>query len=245
MRSVLSAILLTFYTSFAMAGEIHVAVASNFLPAAKQLAREFAEKTGHQVTLAGGSTGKLYAQITHGAPFEAFFAADEKRPKLLEQQGVALPGSRFTYAIGRLVLWSPRTALVDPQGEVLKSGDFRHLALANPKLAPYGRAAEQVLRKLKRWDALQERLVRGENIGQTCQFVKSGNAALGFVARSQLRQPGTAAPGSIWEVPQALYDPLLQQAVLLKQNDAAQAFLAFVRSEAGRKIIRQSGYDTP
>ncbi len=245
MRSVLAVILLSFCASRVLAGEIRVAVASNFMPTAKQLARQFEADSGHSIKLASGSTGKLYAQIRNGAPFEAFFAADVKRPELLEQQGSALPGSRFTYAVGKLVLWSPRADLVDQEGEVLKSGDFRFLALANPRLAPYGRAAEQVLRKLERWHGLQQRLVRGENIGQTFQFVKSGNAALGFVARSQLHRSGKPIQGSVWEVPQTLYQPLQQQAVLLKQNDAAQAFLDFVRSDQGRQIIRQSGYDTP
>lgn len=228
-----------------MADEILIAAASNFNNAIKHIAERFEAKTGHQVTLIFGSTGKQYAQIRNGAPFDAFFAADVSRPKLLEDEGVARPGSRFTYAIGKIILWSPQVGTIDAEGKVLKSEGFQHLAIANPRLAPYGKAAREVLQAHGLWDALQGRMVRGENIGQTFQFVKSGNAKLGFVACSQVKRPGHPVEGSFWEVPQSLYSPIEQQAVLLNDNDAARAFLAFVKSAESLDIIREFGYDTP
>ncbi len=229
----------------AQADEIHVAVASNFSDAIRDLTRVFEQQTGHRITLVFGSTGKHYAQIRNSAPFDAFFAADVRRPKLLEEAGIARPGSRFTYAIGKVVLWSPDPERVDGHGRVLSTGDFRHLALANPKLAPYGRAAAQVMRALGVWDALQGRMVRGENIGQTFQFVKTGNAELGFVAYAQIRRPGASIKGSLWRPPQSLYSPIEQQAVLLKDSRAARRFLSFVKSGKAREIIQGYGYDTP
>ncbi len=229
----------------AMADNIHVAVASNFTHTIKMLAGQFEASSGHKVTLSFGSTGKHYAQIKNGAPFDAFFAADVKRPQLLDEEGVALPGSRFTYAIGKIVLWSPKRSIVDAQGKVLEEGTFRHLAIASPKLAPYGKAARQVLQGRGIWEALQDRMVRGENIGQTFQFVKSGNAELGFVALSQIKHPAHTIEGSLWEVPQSLYSPIEQQAVLLRESDAARAFLTFVKSDESLEIIRRFGYATP
>ncbi len=231
--------------SQAFADTIHVAVASNFTDAGKDIAKAFEQKTGHKVILVFGSTGKHYAQIKNGAPFAAFFAADVTRPELLEQEGVALPGSRFTYAIGKVVLWSPEPGLIDAHAEVLNKGDFRHLALANPKLAPYGKAAEQVLRAQGAWETLQGRMVRGENIGQTFQFVNSGNAELGFVAYAQIKRPDTAIPGSFWAPAQSLYNPIEQQAVLLKDQAAARDFLDFVKSETALEIIQHYGYAAP
>ncbi len=241
----LIACLLTLGAGQAIADEINVAVASNFTRTIKTLAVRFEASSGHRVTLSFGSTGKHYAQIKHGAPFDAFFAADVKRPQLLDEEGVALPGSRFTYAIGKIVLWSPKKGTVDAEGKVLEEGEFRHLAIANPKLAPYGRAARQVLQDRGIWEALQERMVRGENIGQTFQFVKSGNAELGFVALSQIIDPAHAIEGSLWKVPQSLYTPIEQQAVLLRESDAARAFLAFVKNDESLEIIRGFGYATP
>lgn len=228
-----------------LADEIRVAVASNFTDAITDIAGLFEKKTGHQVTLAFGSTGKHYAQIKNGAPFEAFFAADIKRPKLLEEEGFAQPRSRFTYAVGKVVLWSPDPAVVDAEGKVLRTGNFRHLALANPKLAPYGKAAEQVMRAHGVWDELQGRMVRGENIGQTFQFVKSGNAELGFVAYSQIKRLGTSIKGSFWGPPQSLYSPIEQQAVLLRDNAIAREFLDFVKGKQAREIIQGYGYSAP
>ncbi len=229
----------------AMADEIRVVVASNFTDAIKTIAQRFEAVTNHKVILIFGSTGRHYAQIKNGGPFDVFFAADVRRPELLEQEGLVLPGSRFTYAIGKLVLWSPKEGYVDPQGNVIKGQKFRHLAIANPKLAPYGKAAQQVLLAQGVWKALRGRMVRGENIGQTFQFVKSGNAELGFVAYSQVKRPGHPIEGSWWEVPQALYAPIEQQAVLLKENEAARAFMLFVQSDVALEIIQSYGYGTP
>lgn len=239
-----SALLFMVWTGTA-AAEIQVAVASNFSGAIKEIAARFEDRTGNTVALAFGSTGKLYAQIRNGAPYDVFFAADVKRPELLEQQGAVQPGGRFTYAVGRVVLWSPQPGLVDADGKVLNEGGFRHLALANPRLAPYGKAAEQVLKARGLWQSLQARVVRGENIAQTFQFVKTGNAELGFVAYSQIQSPGKAASGSLWNVPQSLYDPIEQQAVLLTTRTAARDFMEFVKSPSGKDLIRGFGYGTP
>lgn len=227
------------------ADEIHVAVASNFIATMRVLAEHFWEQSGHSIVLLPGSTGKHYAQIMNGAPFDAFFAADAERPALLEAEGRIRPGSRFTYAIGKLVLWSPDPGVVDRDGAVLESGSFRRLAIANPRLAPYGRAAQQVLESRGLRDALQSKLVRGENISQAFQFVASGNAELGFVALSQLMQTGREGEGSSWQVPEELYMPIEQQAVLLSESTAALALKSYMQSEAAHAIIRGFGYGIP
>ena len=227
------------------ADEIRVAVASNFRPALAVVAERFQQRSGHEVVLIPGSTGKHYAQILNGAPFDAFFAADAERPQRLEEEGRSVPGSRFTYAVGRLVLWSPDAGLVDADGEVLKSDAFRHLAIANPQLAPYGAAARSVLQALGLWEALTPRLVRGENIAQTFQFVISGNAQLGFVARSQLEAPGQEFGGSSWLPPPQIYPPIEQQAVLLRDSPAGRTFMTFMQGEEARAIVRAYGYDSP
>ncbi len=229
----------------ASAAEIRVAVASNFRPVMQVLAKRFEARTGHDVILIFGSTGKQYAQIKHGAPFDAFFAADAQHPLQLEQDGTAVAGTRFTYAIGKLVLWSPVTGFVDPAGEVLRTGTFKHLAIANPELAPYGRAAQEVLRAIGLWEPLTARLVRGENIAQAFQFVTSGSAELGFVANAQIRQPGKPQNGSYWDIPQALYSPIEQQAVLLRDAEPARAFLQFTQSWEALKVIATFGYAAP
>lgn len=227
------------------AGEIRVAVASNFTNVIKTIAERFEANTGHKVTLMIGSTGKHYAQIKNGAPFDVFFAADIHRPQLLEEAGIAIPGSRFTYAVGKVVLWSPMAGYVDTEGKILKYGEFHRLAIANPKLAPYGAAAQEILHGLGVWDRLRGRIVQGENISQTLQFIRSGSAELGFVAYSQVKRAGHSIEGSWWEVPQSLYTPIRQQAVLLKEDKAARAFLDFVRSDVAREIIHGYGYGTP
>jgi len=227
------------------ADEIRIAVASNFAEAIKAIAQQFEQQSGHRVILIFGSTGKHYAQIKNGAPFDAFFAADTKRPKLLDEEGIALVDSRFTYAIGKLVLWSPKSEYIDSDAVVLGQGDFRYLAIANPKLAPYGKAAQQVLQKKGLWGKLRSRMVRGENIGQTFQFVKSGNAQLGFVAASQLRLPGKKMIGSLWEVPQSLYEPIEQQAVLLKESKIGREFWRFIQSPKSKELIHRFGYGLP
>jgi molybdate transport system substrate-binding protein len=227
------------------ADEIRVAVASNFRDAMTALARQFEAESEHQITLIFGSTGKQFAQISNGAPFDAFLSADSKRPELLESTGLAVPGSRFTYAVGKLVLWSPQAGYVDPGGKILERGDFRHLAIANPDLAPYGTAAREALQALGLWNQLGPRLVRGENVGQAFQFVSSGNAQLGLVAWSQLKRNGSVIEGSYWLVPARYYRPIEQQAVLLRDTVAARMFMSFIRSEESAKIIRTHGYDLP
>lgn len=231
-----------------MAGEIRVAVASNFTETIKALSRQFEDKTGHKVTLIFGATGRHYAQIKNGAPFDVFFAADSKRPKLLEDEGLAIADSRFTYALGKLVLWSPKENFIDSKAKVLDQANFYHLAIANPKLAPYGKAAQEFLQTHLLWDTLmtneqhKPKIVRGENIGQTFQFVKSGNAELGFVALSQVKHLIRDETGSLWVVPTSLYSPIKQQAVLLKKNSSANEFLSFVKSDEAQNIIKSFGY---
>ena len=226
-RLVISASLLC--ATSVMAKEIHIAVASNFSGVMKVLVKEYEEDTRHRVVLIPGSSGKHYAQIVNGAPFDLFFSADAIRPKLLDEQGLSEPNSRFTYAIGKLVLWSPNNNLVDSFGDVVGEGDFQYLAIANPKLAPYGKAAEEVIRSKDVWKKTQSKLVRGENVAQAYQFVASGNAGLGFVAYSQILKPNKTIQGSYWLVPEYLYSPIEQQAVLLKNNDLARHFLtAFI-----------------
>jgi len=237
-------------TSQTLADEIKVAVASNFYPTMKVIAKEYELKTAgstgqHKVILIPGSSGKHYAQIMNGAPFDIFFSADTERARLLEQEGKVLDGTSFTYALGKLILWSSIDDYVDPKGEVLNKKDFRYLAIANPKLAPYGKSAEEALRSLGLWTNLKERLVRGENIAQTFQFISSGNAKLGFVAYSQIINPGSSIDGSFWEVPQSAYEPIEQQAVLLKDSDIGREFLSFVKSDESLSVIYKSGYGLP
>jgi molybdate transport system substrate-binding protein len=241
----LLAAVLALSTHLAVAAEIRVAVASNFQPAMLALNQQFESGSDHRLTLIFGATGKHYAQIVNGAPFDVFLAADAERPRRLEQESLAVAGTRFTYALGKLVLWSPRSGYVDAQGRVLEHSDFRHLAIANPRLAPYGLAARQVLQALGLWQRLNERLVQGENIGQAYQFVESGNAELGFLAWSQVQGPNVPATGSLWLVPQQLYQPIEQQAVLLRDTAAGRALLRFLRSPQALKIIADHGYAVP
>jgi molybdate transport system substrate-binding protein len=241
----LIAALLSTAAGAAPADTIRVAVASNFRHAIDALAPRFEQATGHAVTRIFGSTGKHFAQISNGAPFDVFLAADELRPRMLEEDGSAVAGTRFVYALGMLVLWSPREGYVDPDGKRLERGGYRFLSIANPTLAPYGRAARQVLEALDLWESLQPRLVRGENIGQAHQFVVSGNADLGFVAHAQVALPGMPATGSRWDVPQSYYDPIEQHAVLLRDTPATRAFAEYLRGDEARAIIRSHGYTTP
>ncbi len=223
-----------------------VAVATNFKPVMDELKPTFEAGSEHTITIAAGSTGKLYAQIKNGAPFDVFLSADQTHPALLVSEGRAAPASMFTYGIGRIVLWSPTET--DLSAERLERGNFRFLALANPKLAPYGKAAEQVLQGLDVYDALKDHLVFGENIGQTFAFIQTGNAELGFVAQSQVLSRPENKRGQIWLVPEALYNPIRQDAVLLgrgQDNQAAADFMDFLRSEPARAIIQRHGYDTP
>ena len=240
-------VLLAFFllhVSDALAKEQRIAVASNFLLPLKELSRKFKESTGHKVVVISGSTGKLYAQIKQGAPFDILLAADSLRPELLEKEGIGVPGSRFTYAVGRLVLWSKNSKLpLKNDLQVLNHKNFRYLAIANPKTAPYGKAAEQVLRKKGFWEQIQNRLVRGENISQTFQFVMTGNADIGFIALSQLRK--NRGRGFSWIIPQEWHDPIRQQCILLKRaktNKAARKFLNFIKSNRIQKQIQSYGY---
>ena len=243
--------LLALFPRVSLADELRVAVASNFYSTIKVIAEQFELKTTnssgqqHKVILIPGSSGKHYAQIINGAPFDIFFSADTERARLLEQSERAESGTRFTYALGKLILWSPMDNYVDLKGEVLKSKDFRYLAIANPKLAPYGKAAEEVLKSLNIWTVLGGRIVRGENIAQTFQFVSSGNAKLGFVAHSQIKSSDLSISGSFWEVPQSIYRPIEQQAVLLRDSSLAREFLSFVKSDESLSIIYESGYGLP
>lgn len=230
------------FPSEAAADEIKVAVATNFAAAMSALVERFEKTTGHTVLVSSGSTGIHYAQIKNGAPFEAFFAADAERPRLLEAEGIAVAGSRFVYAVGRLALWSNRVAYVDGEGAVIETGDFRHLAVANPELAPYGTAAREVLEARGLWERLQPRIVTGQDIGQTYSFVQTGNAELGFVAWAQLRRPGQEIAGSYWLVPESLHRPIEQEAVLLRDVPAARALLEFAKGGEAREIIRGYGY---
>jgi len=226
-----------------LADTIRVAVASNFSEPIKAIAAQYEKYTGHRLILVFGSTGKHYAQIINGAPFDLFLAADTRRPQLLEQQGAAIAGSRFTYARGRLVLWSSRADYVDAEGNVLATGEYNRLAIANPKLAPYGKAAQEVLESKGLWKTLQHRLVRGESIAQAYQFVRSGNAELGLVAYSQIKRPSHTNTGSYWIVPQAFYQPIEQQAVLLKENAVARDFMSYLQKQEIKIIITLYGYD--
>lgn len=224
-----------------------VAVAANFSAPAKALIDRFSHGSAHRIALSTGSTGKLYAQIEHGAPFHALLAADQERPGRLQAKGLGVRGSRFTYAVGRLALWSPRPGQVDGQGDVLAKGGFRRLAIANPKLAPYGAAARETLLGLGLWSEVQRRLVIGENIAQAHQFVSTGNADLGFVALSQIQGEDSPA-GSYWLVPPALYAPIRQDAVLLEPgrgNKAAEQWMQYLRSEPAKDLIRSYGYELP
>ena len=229
-----------------LAAEVQVAVAANFAEPIKALAVILEKTTGHKLLATVGATGKFYAQIKNGAPFDMLLSADSKTPELLEKEGLTQPGSRFTYAVGKLVLWSANAKLVDAQGDVLMKGHFRKIAFATPKLAPYGVAAEQVIEKLGLTSALAPKLVQGESIGQTFNFVQTGNAELGFVAMSQVLEGGKLKNGSMWLIPQVLYAPIQQDAVVLKRaanNDAAQALVKLLKSPNIKDLIRSYGYD--
>ncbi|WP_158970722.1 molybdate ABC transporter substrate-binding protein [Chachezhania sediminis] len=230
------------FGSNAMAGETTVAVAANFTAAAQEIGTAFQNATDHSVTFTFGSTGQLYTQITQAAPFDVFLAADQVRPELAETDGFAVPGSRFTYAEGQLVLWSADPAAIDGTAKVLESPALTHVAIANPATAPYGAAAVEVLQALNLYDALLPKLVEGKSISQTHQFVATGNAQVGFVALSQVIKDDS---GSDWLVPAAMYKPIRQDAVLLKMaegNEAAAAFIDFLQGPEARAIIESYGY---
>ena len=234
------------FVSAANAAEVQVAVAANFTAPIKDIAVEFEKDTGHKVLAAFGPTGGLYTQVKNGAPFEVFFSADDTTPARLESEGEIVPGSRFTYAIGKLVLWSATESYVDEQGEVLKRNEFKHLSIANPKTAPYGLAATQVMDKLGVSEAIRPKLVEGTNITQAHQFVATGNAELGFVALSQVYKDGKITSGSAWIVPEDLYEPIRQDAVIQnkgKDNPAAAALVEYLKGPKAAAVIRSYGYE--
>lgn len=234
------------FIATAQADEVQVAVAANFTAPMQQIAAQFEKDTGHKAALSFGGTGKFYAQIVNGAPFEILVAADDETPARLEKEGQGVAGTRFTYGIGKLVLWSTNPDLVDAKGEVLKTANLKHLALANPKTAPYGTAAIETMTRLGLLPSLQGRFVQGENIAQTYQFILSGNAELGFVALSQVFKDGKITSGSAWIVPASLYEPIRQDAVLLakgKDKPAATALLIYLKGEKARSIIKSFGYE--
>jgi molybdate transport system substrate-binding protein len=232
--------------SAAQADSVSVAVAANFAAPMQRIAADFERDTGHKLLISSGATGSFYAQIRNGAPYEVLLAADAVIPARLVKEGSAVAASQFTYAVGKLVLWSAQSGGVDAAGEVLKKGRFEHIALANPRLAPYGAAAVQALKALGVHDALEPKFVTGENIAQTYQFVRSGNAALGFVALSQVLKDGKI-DGSAWMVPAQLYPPLRQDAVILnkgKGQPAAEALMQYLKGEKAQAVIRSYGYET-
>ena len=240
------AIAAAFFSLHAHADEVAVAVAANFTAPMQKIAAAFEKDTGHKATLSFGATGKFYAQIANGAPFGILLAADDTTPEKIGKEGLGDSATRFTYAIGQLVLWSKQPGYVDAEGKVLQKSDWQHIAIANPKLAPYGLAAMRALDKLGLTAQVRPRIVQGENIGQAHQFVVSGNAELGFVALSQVYKDGKLASGSMWPVPAELYTPILQDAVLLakgRDKPAAAALLAYLKGDKARAVIRSYGYE--
>ncbi|HPE60634.1 MAG TPA: molybdate ABC transporter substrate-binding protein [Thiolinea sp.] len=237
--------LLLLGSAAAQAEDVHVAVAANFTKPMETIAADFEKASGNKVIASFGSSGKLLEQIKNGAPFEVFLSADQKRPEAVEAAALAVADSRFTYAIGSLVLWSAQQGVVDDQGEVLKRGDFRHIAIANPDTAPYGKAAIETMSGLGVLETLQPKIVQGDSIAQTHAFVSSGNAELGFVALSQVIKDGEISEGSSWMVPMELYEPIRQDAILLKtgeNNSAARALLEYLQSDAAHRVIESFGY---
>lgn len=239
---------MVFNSAVVWAEDVEVAVAANFIKPMEQLAANFEQATGNKLVVSLGSSGKLLEQIRNGAPFKVFLSADQTKPQTVEDEKLDVPGSRFTYAIGKLVLWAAREGMVDNKGEVLKTGSFEHIAIANPKTAPYGAAALETMGKLGVLETLQAKIVQGESLAQAKEFISSGNAELGFIALSQVIRDGQISEGSGWLVSPDLYTPLKQDAVLLKTGESsagAQAFMAYLRSDAARAVIESFGYDLP
>ena len=233
------------FTTLARADVVQVAVAANFTAPARALAEVFARTTGHEARLSFGATGAFYTQIKNGAPFDVLLAADDERPARLEKEGDTVAGSRFTYATGQLVLWSAKPGLVDDEGAVLKHGQFGKIAIANPKNAPYGAAAVEAMEKLGLAATLQPKLVTGESIGQTFNFIATGNAELGFVALAQVLEGGKLKSGSMWVVPAQYHAPIIQDAVILKRaanNPAAKAWMELLKTPQSKELIRSYGY---
>ena len=241
----LASLLAVFAVGAVQAEEVQVAVAANFTAPIQAIAVDFEKDTGHKLVAAYGATGQFYTQIKNGAPFEVFLSADDTTPEKLEKEGDTVKGSRFTYAIGTLALWSAKEGYVDAKGEVLKKNEYQHLSIANPKAAPYGLAATQVLEKLKLTEATKAKIVEGQNITQAYQFVATGNAELGFVALSQIYKDGKVSSGSAWIVPASMHDPIKQDAVILnkgKDNAAAKALVDYLKSPKAAAVIKSYGY---
>lgn len=246
MRHAVFALLALLLAASARAADVTVAVAANFTAPMQKIAAAFERDTGHRAVVSLGSTGRFYAQVKNGAPFQVLLSADDETPARMEQEGLAVRGTRFTYAVGRLVLWSASSGVVDTAGEVLRRPGNGRIAIADPKLAPYGAAAVEAMQKLGMEAALRPRLVQGESIAQAFQFVTTGNAEMGFVALSQVTVDGRIDKGSAWAVPAGLHAPIRQDAVLLaagRDNPAATALLAYLRSDTARALIRSHGYE--
>jgi molybdate transport system substrate-binding protein len=229
----------------AFADEVQVAVAANFTAPIQAIAKDFEKDTGHKLVASFGATGQFYTQIKNGAPFEVFLAADDTTPAKLEAENEVVKGSRFTYAVGTLALWSAKEGYVDDKGQVLKDNRFEHLSIANPKAAPYGLAATQVLAKMGLTDATKAKIVEGQSIAQAYQFVSTGNAELGFVALSQVYKDGKLTGGSAWIVPASLHEPIKQDAVILnkgKDNAAAKALMEYLKGPKAAAVIKSYGY---
>ena len=241
----LASLIAAFAVGAVQADEVQVAVAANFTAPIQAIADDFEKDTGHKLVAAYGATGQFYTQIKNGAPFEVFLSADDTTPEKLEKEGDTVKGSRFTYAIGTLALWSAKEGYVDPKGDVLKKNQYQHLSIANPKAAPYGLAATQVLEKLKLTEATKAKIVEGQNITQAYQFVSTGNAELGFVALSQIYKDGKVSSGSAWIVPASMHDPIKQDAVILnkgKDNAAAKALVDYLKGPKAAAVIKSYGY---
>ncbi|MND81360.1 Molybdate-binding periplasmic protein precursor [compost metagenome] len=242
----LASVLAVFAFGSAQADEVQVAVAANFTAPIQAIAADFAKDTGHKLVTAFGATGQFYTQIKNGAPFEVFLSADDTTAQKLEAEGDTVKGSRFTYAIGTLALWSAKDDYVDGKGDVLKKNQFKHLSIANPKAAPYGLAATQVLDKLQLIEATKAKIVEGQNITQAFQFVSTGNAELGFVALSQIYKDGKVTEGSAWIVPASLHEPIKQDALILnkgKDNPAAKALVDYLKGPKAAALIKSYGYE--
>ncbi|SFX47869.1 molybdate transport system substrate-binding protein [Pseudomonas sp. NFPP02] len=242
----LAPLLAAFALGTAHADEVQVAVAANFTAPIQAIAADFEKDTGHKLVAAYGATGQFYTQIKNGAPFEVFLSADDTTPQKLESEGATVRGSRFTYAVGTLALWSAKEGYVDAKGDVLKKNQFKHLSIANPKTAPYGLAATQLLAREGLSDKVKDKLVEGQNINQAYQFVSTGNAELGFVALSQIYKDGKVTGGSAWVVPASLHDPIKQDAVILnkgKDSAAAKALVDYLKGPKAAAVIKSYGYE--
>jgi molybdate transport system substrate-binding protein len=246
-KSFVLTLLFVAYATSLRAEQALVAVAANFSAPMQQIALAFQKDTGHQLRLSFGATGGFYAQIKNGGPFDVFLSADQLTPQKIEAEGLGVPQTRFTYATGQLVLWSKQDGLVDDKGQVLRSKNIQRIALANPKLAPYGAAALEAMTQLGLLDELKPKLVQGDNIAQTYQFVSTQNAQLGFVALSQVFADGKITSGSGWVLPSSLYKPILQDAILLKNgkdNSAAKALMLYMKGDKAKEMIKRFGYLT-